>query len=70
MPAFTPSAQGPLPVLLVSFQNKLDKQGKVIQPERGQTQVYSKDEQMTADSLAQEFRDLMLPDMRLLDMIE
>ena len=57
-------------MLLVSFQNKLDKQGKVIQPERGQTQVYSKDEQMTADSLAQEFRDLMLPDMRLLDMIE
>jgi len=70
VPAFTRSAQGPLPVLLVSFQNKLDKQGKVIQPERGQTQVYSKDEQMTADSLAQEFRDLMLPDMRLLDMIE
>lgn len=70
VPAFTPSAHGPLPVLLLSFENKLDRESNVIVPKPGETTRYTKEDEETAKALAQNFRDLLLPDMRLLEMIE
>ena len=69
VPAFTASAHGPHPVLLLSLENKLDKQGRVIMPKEGQTTIYTEEDESTAKMLAEEFRDRLLTDMALLDMI-
>ena len=68
VPAFVPSPNGPQPVLLLSFENKLDGES-VIVPGPGVTQVYTREDEKTANSLVQDFRDRLLDDMRLLDML-
>jgi len=69
VPTFTPSAQGPLPILMVSFENKLDPDGKVIVPVEGTTLVFTEDDVKITAALADEFRHRLLQDMLSLDMI-
>jgi DNA-binding XRE family transcriptional regulator len=69
-PAFTPSARGPHPVLLLSLENKINEQGQVIKAKSGQTVIYTEKDRIIAEELAKEFRDRLLPDMILLDMME
>lgn len=70
VPAFIPSIRGPQPVLLLSFENKMDENGKVIMAGKEITMIYSADDSRTATHLAEEFRDRLLDDMKLLDMIK
>ena len=70
MPAFTPSPHGPLPVLLLSFENKLDKQNHVLICQPGNTSLYTKEDEEKAYKLVIGFRDRLLPDLRLLGMFD
>jgi hypothetical protein len=70
VPAFTPSAFGPRPVLMLSFENKLDENGRVIEGKGGQTPVYTPEDLAAATDLARKFRDELLPDLNLLGMRE
>lgn len=68
VPGFLQSAMGPRPILLLSFENKL-KDGKVIVPGEGKTVVYTKEDEGIAKNLVEEFRERLLPDLKLLDII-
>ena len=68
IPAFIPSPTGPQPILLLSLENKL-KENEVIATPPGVTKIYTEQDEETAKFLAQDFRDRLLDDMKLLDMI-
>jgi DNA-binding XRE family transcriptional regulator len=70
VPAFTESARGPTPVLLLSLENRLDDHGQVIKPESGQTRIYSRTDEDAANKAADSFKDQLQGFMRLLDMLE
>jgi transcriptional regulator with XRE-family HTH domain len=70
VPEFIPSDRGPLPVLLLSLENKLDADGAVIRAGEGATALYTEDDMRTAGLLAEEFRDRLIPDLSLLGMLE
>ena len=57
------------PVLLLSFENKLDKDKQVIIAKEGMTKIYNPYDEIEAKKLAEEFKERLLPDMKLLDMI-
>ena len=67
VPAFKPSAAGPRPVLMLSLQNRLGKDGKLALPEG--SPIYTDDDEVAARGLAEAARDALLPDMELLDMV-
>ena len=68
VPAFVPSPNGPQPVLLFSLENKLDGE-QVIVACPGVTRIYTQEDEDTARLLAQGFKERLLEDMRLLDML-
>jgi hypothetical protein len=82
VPAFV--GKDPCPLLLLSFENKLDKQRRVIVPRRGETRVYTneddykdvpEDKRVEPDEnkairLAKEFGEQLLPLMKDLGMIK
>ena len=68
IPAFIPSPTGPQPIPLLSLENKL-KENEVIATPPGVTKIYTEQDEETAKFLAQDFRDRLLDDMKLLDMI-
>jgi DNA-binding XRE family transcriptional regulator len=69
VPAFTESARGPKPVLLLSLENKLDEKHKVITAEPGITRIYSRQDEEAAEGLAGQFKMALLPLMDMLDML-
>jgi transcriptional regulator with XRE-family HTH domain len=70
VPAFEESASGPQPVLLLSFENKLDDKQEVIVPVPGVTQIYTVEDQILATELAEEFKLDLRPLLTLLDVLE
>jgi len=70
VPAFEESASGPHPVLLLSFENKLDGQQHAIVPAPGVTQIYTAEDQTIGESLAEEFKLDLRPLLQLLDVLE
>jgi transcriptional regulator with XRE-family HTH domain len=75
VPAFVPTAAGPLPVLLLSFQNKLDAAGRVIvastrkDPQDEVPKIYTPAEVEVARGLALKIRDGLLIDLCLLEIV-
>ena len=69
VPAFAPSARGPMPVLLLSLENKLDSHGRVILPPADQAPVDDEKETAIAKHLATESKERLNTDLRLLEMI-
>lgn len=69
VPAFTESARGPQPVLLLSLENKLDQHHKVVVAADGVTKIYTHDDESTARSFADQFRDELLRFMESLGML-
>lgn len=67
VPAFEESASGPHPILLLSFENRLDGNHQVIVPGPGVTQVYTAEDQQVGEELAEEFKMDLRPLLQLLD---
>jgi hypothetical protein len=62
VPAFVESEKERYPLLLLTFENKLDSQRRVIVPSRGdRTSVYSEADEAEATRLANEFKVGLLP---------
>lgn len=70
VPAFEESATGPQPVLLLSFENKLDEKHQVIVPDPGVTQTYTAEDQRIGINLAEEFKLDLRPLLQLLDVLQ
>lgn len=70
VPAFEESASGPHPVLLLSFENKLDANLQVLVPAAGVTQIYTAEDQTVGVNLAEEFKLDLRPLLQLLDILE
>jgi hypothetical protein len=70
VPAFRESANGPQPVLLLSLENKLDENNRVIISDPGVTQIYSGEDLEIAKALAEEFREDLRGHLELLGMID
>ena len=70
VPSFVQSVTGPQPILLLSFENKLSNDNQVIIPNEGTTKIYTDDDLKIAKKLAEEFKERLLPDLKLLDMIK
>ena len=71
VPAFVESGDDRYPVLLLSFENKLDEQGRVIVRAPGdRTPVYTAEDDSKAVRLAEEFKEQLLPLMKDLGMIK
>jgi hypothetical protein len=69
VPMFTPSLSGPRPVLLLSFENKLNLIQDAIISSSSENMIFSEEDERVAVNLAKEFRDRILPTMKLLDMV-
>jgi transcriptional regulator with XRE-family HTH domain len=70
VPAFTGSARGPAPVLLLSLENRLREDGTVWAPKEGETRIYSRSDEDAAKKAADSFKERLLGNMLLLDMLE
>ena len=73
VPAFSESAEGPKPVLLLSLENKFrdgtEEVEKLVENSALKT-IYSESDVNVANELAEDFCDRLLPDMRLLGMVK
>lgn len=69
VPAFRESANGPHPILLLSLENKLDANNRVIVPGPGVTRVYTEEELSIATALAEEFREDLRGHLESLDVL-
>ena len=85
VPALIPSSRGPMPILLLSLENKLERQKNelkkanagtesvkytVIEAKPGEVRLYDDDDEAKAKALADEFKESLVEDMRLLGMID
>jgi len=71
VPAFNPSPLGPQPILMVSFENKLDAKEQVIMPSKEEPlrKIYTEEDESSAKALANEYKERLMPDLELLDLI-
>jgi len=70
IPAFIPSPRGPQPILLLSLENKMAGiDSVVIKAQPDAEKIFDDNDVAKAVELAEEFKNLILDDMKLLGMI-
>ncbi len=70
VPGFVESTRGPLPIVLICWENKLDGQARVIVPGQKDCEVYTDADESEARKLVKSAVAELEAHMRLLDMID